>query len=648
MIELDSPALQGLVATLGWTLLHFLWQGAVAGVLFGVSLAAAGNASAQTRYRLAFFFMLLLAVTPVATFFWLSPHYSATADAVGSLAESAAVLTIAIGTPALDWQAAVYPWLPWAVLVWAVGVAVMTGRLLIEWRNVRLLTRLDVSPLTPLWQSRVQHLITSLGVRTAVRALQSARVHVPMVVGWLRPVILVPVSAMSGLTTWQLELIVMHELAHVRRYDHLVNLLQVVIETLLFYHPVVRWVSRVMREEREHCCDDLVVARSGDALAYARALTELAGVQTLSLQTSVASDGGQLLARIRRLVGVRRQPRVAAHWSIGVMLATVAVSVSGLLQPLGSNNREADDPLMAVAQSAAPLALESTALAVVKPQIVIPEPQTPAVIARDESLTAEASGSAIAPAPALGRQMLQQPAGIATTGETSAATGSGVDSHMAAAAATAAVSPEVATPADATSTRPAGNDASDTKPTETVLVTAPSAAGQLPSGSVVDRARMAAVDRVAQENGVKLVWLNPPVVDQPTGAAPQIGLDAGEAVAVKPDSQARAIAILQAQPEFPDRARLDSIEGWVTVSYVIGRDGRVSDVSIVAAQPRNVFEGAVRKAVRSWRFEPVTVDGRPVEQKKTQTIRFSLSDVQPSEEMCLETTGSRICRPPGH
>jgi TonB family protein len=647
MIELDSPALQGLVATLGWTLLHFLWQGAVAGVLFGVSLAAAGNASAQTRYRLAFFFMLLLAVTPVATFFWLSPHYSATADAVGSLAQSAAVLTIAIGTPALDWQAAVHPWLPWAVLVWAVGVAVMTGRLLIEWRNVRLLTRLDVSPLTPLWQSRVQHLITSLGVRTAVRALQSARVHVPMVVGWLRPVILVPVSAMSGLTTWQLELIVMHELAHVRRYDHLVNLLQVVIETLLFYHPVVRWVSRVMREEREHCCDDLVVARSGDALAYARALTELAGVQTLSLQTSVASDGGQLLARIRRLVGVRRQPRVAAHWSIGVMLATVAVSVSGLLQPLGSNNREADDPLMPVEQSAAPRALDSTALAVVKPQILIPEPQTPAVIARDESLTAEASGSAIAPAPALARQMLQA-AGIATAGETSAATGSGVDSHLAAAAATAAVSPEAATPADATSTRPAGNDASDTKPTESVLVTAPSAAGQLPSGSVVDRARMAAVDRVAQENGVKLVWLNPPVVDQPTGAAPQIGVDAGEAAAVKPDSQARAIAILQAQPEFPDRARLDSIEGWVTVSYVIGRDGRVSDVSIVAAQPRNVFEGAVRKAVRSWRFEPVTVDGRPVEQKKTQTIRFSLSDVQPNEEMCLETTGSRICRPPGH
>jgi protein TonB len=188
--------------------------------------------------------------------------------------------------------------------------------------------------------------------------------------------------------------------------------------------------------------------------------------------------------------------------------------------------------------------------------------------------------------------------------------------------------------------QPAGNGSEATPPSESLLVTAPAAA----AGSVVDRARMAAVDRVAQENGVKLVWLNPPVLQDATGAAPR--MPSPDMSNLPTDPQARAIAILQAQPEFPDRARLDSIEGWVTVSYVIGRDGRVSDVAIVAAQPRNVFEGAVRKAVRSWRFEPVRVDGRPVEQKKTQTIRFSLSDVQPTDAMCLASTGSRICRTP--
>jgi TonB family protein len=458
-----------------------------------------------------------------------------------------------------------------------------------------------------------------------------------MVVGWLRPVILVPVSAMSGLTTWQLELILMHELAHVRRYDHLVNLLQVVIETLLFYHPVVRWVSRVMREEREHCCDDLVVARSGDALAYARALTELAGVQTLSLQTSVASDGGQLLARIRRLVGVRRPPRVAAHWSIGVMLATVAVSVSGLLQPLGVNSLEADEPsasaLPTSEASVGQHALDASGVAFSQPQVQIPEPKIPLTIA---AFATESTARAPARLAEAGRPTVQT--GTTPVAQTNAAPPA--DSAPAAGAATDAPQGAGAA-AGVAAAEPAGNDSEATTPSESLLVTAPAAT----AGSVVDRARMAAVDRVAQENGVKLVWLNPPVVQDATGAAPRVPSMDGSNPAH--DSQARAIAILQEQPEFPDRARLDSIEGWVTVSYVIGRDGRVSDVSIVAAQPRNVFEGAVRKAVRSWRFEPVTVDGRPIEQKKTQTIRFSLSDVQPTEEMCMASTGSRICRSPG-
>jgi TonB family protein len=189
-------------------------------------------------------------------------------------------------------------------------------------------------------------------------------------------------------------------------------------------------------------------------------------------------------------------------------------------------------------------------------------------------------------------------------------------------------------------------------PTEALVVTAPlsSAAGGAPAaGSVVDRERMAAVDRAALENGVELVWLNPPVLGDQSGGVARAGVDqdnlAGAGDAYRP---ARAMAMLQPQPEFPAKARADSIEGWVTVSYVIGRDGRVSNVDIVAAQPRNVFESAVRRAVRSWRFEPTTVDGSAVETKKTQTIRFSLSDVQPAGvEECAVNTGTRICRPIG-
>ncbi len=665
MIELDSPALEALVATLGWTLLHFLWQGAVAGVLFGVSLAAAGNASAQSRYRLALFFMLLLAAAPVATFLWLSPnHVGSSIMPAEAIPASVSALTAVVGSSTTDWHALIHPWLPWAVLIWAAGVTVMTGRLLIEWRNVRRLTRLDVTPLAFAWQQRVKRLMASLGVRSAVRAVQSARVHVPMVVGWLRPIILVPVSAISGLTTWQLELILMHELAHIRRYDHLVNLLQVVIETLLFYHPVVRWVSRVLREEREHCCDDLVVARSGDALAYARALTELAGVQSLSPQTSVASDGGQLLARVRRLVGVRKQPRVAAHWSIGVMLAMVAVSISGLLQPLGGDSHEQDNVRASEESRDVQSALEGmpvngqeplTGLELSQPQVLIPQPDPPGLVPQPEPPAFERTGSALPPDTDSVRStalpVVAAPAANAAMQAPTPPPSSPAAIEPGSSVETASSSTEGVVSPVGESTEPESSvETTEPSQTESVLVTAPAAAsavGQL-AGSVVDRARMAAVDRVAQENGVKLVWLNPPVVHDPSGSAPEVGVDErSDLIAGKGDSNAaRAIAILQPQPEFPDRARQDSIEGWVTVSYVIGRDGRVSNVSIVAAQPRNVFEGAVRKAVRSWRFEPVTVDGQTVEQKKTQTIRFSLSDVQPTgEEMCTANTGSRICRP---
>src|SRR2546427_550248 len=129
-----------------------------------------------------------------------------------------------------------------------------------------------VVPESPAAAVAAARLAARLGVSRPGRVLESAVVQVPAVVGWLRPVILLPASALTGLTPQQLDVLLAHELAHVRRYDYLVNLVQSAIEILLFYHPAVRWVSRRVREEREHCCDDLAVAVCGDAHLYARAL----------------------------------------------------------------------------------------------------------------------------------------------------------------------------------------------------------------------------------------------------------------------------------------------------------------------------------------------------------------------------------------
>jgi len=147
------------------------------------------------------------------------------------------------------------------------------------------------------------------------------------VVGWLRPVVLLPISALTALTPAQIELLLAHELAHIRRNDYLVNLLQTAVETVLFYHPAVWWVSGQIRAEREHCCDDLAVSACGDVVAYANALATLEGLRTSRPTLAVAADGGSLLARIKRLASRDRSRRsLPPAWIGGLLPVTVVLT----------------------------------------------------------------------------------------------------------------------------------------------------------------------------------------------------------------------------------------------------------------------------------------------------------------------------------
>ena len=171
----------------------------------------------------------------------------------------------------------------------------------------------------------------ALGVRHVVRVLESAAVDVPSVVGLARPAILIPASALTGLSPAQLEMILAHELAHIRRHDFLVNLLQTVVETLLFYHPAVWWVSRRIRAERELCADDLAAAATGDRVAYAAALASLESLRGASPAPSLGA-GHHLLTRIQRLVepDVAARPLLRGGLAMTVALLFLAVTLSGV------------------------------------------------------------------------------------------------------------------------------------------------------------------------------------------------------------------------------------------------------------------------------------------------------------------------------
>ncbi len=219
------------------------------------------------------------------------------------------------------------PILPAIVGLWIAGAGVLSLRLLGGWILSRRWVRRDTRPLVGHWIDRLDRLKERMGIRRIVIFLESSRVEVPMVVGWLRPAILVPVAALSGLTAPELEAILAHELAHIRRHDYFVNVIQCVVETLVFYHPATWWISRVIRHERELCCDDIAVAACRDRMTYARALAAMEGLRVPAFSPSPAANGGILLARVRRILEPQEESMKPARVLMGLAVVLAVAPI---------------------------------------------------------------------------------------------------------------------------------------------------------------------------------------------------------------------------------------------------------------------------------------------------------------------------------
>ncbi len=325
---MNAPVLEAV----GWALVHSLWQLAALGVALRIGLRVLRGAPSTHRYALACATLVLMLATSAATGLrYARPAEPAPAAAVFAGAEPTFKAGAAVDAGAGDaapvaggvsprWfaagslasatvrmQGAVERSMGWIVAAWLVGVGLLSLRLAGAWFGVRRLSRRGTAAAPRVLRDAARRYAAALGVRRTVAVLTSTLVHVPTVVGWLRPVVLVPVSALTGLTPRQVELLILHELAHVRRHDYLVNLLQTVAETLLFYHPAAWYVGRQIRAEREHCCDELAVRVEG-VREYAGALATLEELRHRSAALAMAASGGSLLMRVRRLVQPAPRP----------------------------------------------------------------------------------------------------------------------------------------------------------------------------------------------------------------------------------------------------------------------------------------------------------------------------------------------------
>ena len=309
--------LGNLVPALGWVLLYFVWQGVIVGAVSAVLLWLLRHASARWRYAVCALALLLCLCIPTVHLL--------------SLLSGTSLARLPMAAPPA-WRAALQAWMPALVLAWSAGVGLMSLRLCLGLAWVGRLRRQAVAA-PAIWQARLDALALRMGLRQPLPLKLHGGLSSPVTVGFWRPVILLPAALLSGMPVALLEALLAHELAHVRRWDYLVNLLQSVAEALLFFHPVVWWLSARMRAEREQVADALAAQALQDPQQLATALHALS-LQTAAPQHSgllMSARGGALLTRIERLMAPGLD---TAGWKLAVPALLLACATL-LLQTQG-------------------------------------------------------------------------------------------------------------------------------------------------------------------------------------------------------------------------------------------------------------------------------------------------------------------------
>jgi TonB family protein len=323
----------------GWTLIHFVWQGAVIAAVTAAGLRLCRPSSAQARYAIACVGLATMLASPPATaataMFWTPGSLLESIGSVSAGPEVEAALRLPrindqdLPSGAAATQVALGPLLLVVAWGWLAGVALLLARFAGGCWRIQRLQFASIREPASRWQEVSDRLGARLRLGVAFRVVESMLVDAPTVIGWLRPIILLPVAALTNLAPGQIEAILAHELAHIRRRDYAVNLLQTVAETLLFYHPGVWWVSARVREEREYCCDDVAVAVCGEPREYAAALAELAAWRNRETALAVAATDGALLSRVRRLMHISDDNRPRSLTAL-VVLASIIIASAGV------------------------------------------------------------------------------------------------------------------------------------------------------------------------------------------------------------------------------------------------------------------------------------------------------------------------------
>tara|TARA_R110001592_G_scaffold41400_3_gene134993 strand:- start:1127 stop:3133 length:2007 start_codon:yes stop_codon:yes gene_type:complete len=656
------------LTSLALTLLHFLWQGLLVATVLKSALLIFNNNKPQLRYALSALAMLVNLLLPIITFIIV---YRTEVSSVNALASSLALNEF---IQELKQPDALFSYkelieklpllLPYISVLWLATITLLASKLLIEISTVNKLPQQGTVAPSDTLQARFNELAKQIHLKITPRLLISLKVEVPMAIGWLKPMVLLPASMIIGLTNAQLEMLILHELAHIRRHDYLVNFLQTLVEILLFFHPAVLWVSKQMRNEREYCSDDIAVQHCGDAIAYAHTLADTASLCTKThIHTipdmAMAASGGDLKQRVIRLVGHHCAPsNNISKWfaSATIIFSILLLSSKQLLtMPLldiwynenpwkqlshtlsnsvsnvekkqaNTDFLNKDIPNISIAQQLlTPQQLVSKKEQ--KPQDLLSRKSQltdrkslPVVISKESQTQKRLAGNLVS-----SRQLIFKNS-QAITNEASQFN-TKLDNLSANASPKAKKNIESAVASDSLMVEEAFERTTSNNPYQQELLqlaalqTKPTSTSKLHNKIFKsDTFKSKTLANVDVDNST-IVASTPPLFSDVISNAKYPKKKKIEPVE---SIWHNAEQVESADPIYPSVAKRKGIEIEVKVNFTIDIDGQIKDIQFDPQNKINYFKSSIRSAIKKWRFLPAKVDEQPVESQMSKVFSFSL------------------------
>lgn len=599
-----------LFSSIALTLIHFLWQGFVVAVILKVSLILVNQQKSKLRYALASTAMLANFVLPFVTFYILyQPDFHSVSNPVVDMTVD--ILGLSILATESSLSAELLTMLPYLTSAWLVTILLLTGRLILQIFSVNKLPKQGINHSYEELHERFLTLVEKLNLPRIPKLIISLEIDVPMAIGWLKPVVLVPSAMVTGLTPAQLDMLLLHELAHIRRHDYLVNLIQSFVEILLFFHPAVFWVSKQMRIEREYCSDDIAVGHCGNALAYAHTLADTASLTHQHRHAipsmAMAATGGDLKQRVVRLVNHHHCTTTfdKSKWlaSVLIVICFIILSSNQIAQfnNLGFNANQQPKLMLETIHSS--LEVESTTTDKAA-QTIIEQEQNNQLA--QTTPTSDNSASQLTPQNSVNNFDDKNP-NIATNTQVSNIQLS-----------TAEQNNQINTLSPTTDRQPANATTLLTSNTTQALPVLDELSTNTQTTNTQDEyaQEVANLSSEPQYQDAIEKFDNTSAINNESQTALNEVIDTFKA--------AEVIHIIG--PKYPSWAQRKKVELDLLVNFSINTEGRVRNIEIENKNKSVFFISSIKNAMKKWRFKPAEENGQAVESKMSKIFSFNLNN----------------------